>query len=205
MNKKQVTTSKFLSQVLRHRPEAIGVTLDAEGWIAIDRLLAACSRHGKAVSREELDEVVRANDKRRFAFSADGLRIRANQGHSIAVDLGLVPVEPPELLFHGTVARFLPSIRREGLVRGKRHHVHLSPDAETARRVGGRRGRPVVRSFWSSRRGGCGAMATRSIVRRTTSGLPNRWLPITFVSRKRKPSECSAARELEEYGPRVLQ
>lgn len=144
MNKERISTSKFLSWVLRHHPEAIGVTLDAEGWIDVDRLLAACARHGKAISREQLDEVVRTNDKRRFSFSADGLRIRANQGHSVPVDLGLVPMKPPELLFHGTVARFLPSIRQEGLVRGKRHHVHLSPDAQTAQRVGGRRGRPII-------------------------------------------------------------
>ncbi|MDY0168476.1 MAG: RNA 2'-phosphotransferase [Thermoguttaceae bacterium] len=162
MNKEQVTTSKFLSLVLRHRPETIGVTLDDEGWIDVDRLLAACSRHGKAISREELDEIVRTNDKRRFAFSTDGLRIRANQGHSIEVDLGLVPIEPPELLFHGTVARFLPSIRREGLVRGKRHHVHLSPDAKTAHRVGGRRGRPVVLVIEAGRMSGDGYPFYRS-------------------------------------------
>ena len=130
--------------VLRHRPQAIGITLGAEGWVAVDQLLTACSRHGKAISRAQLDEVVRTNDKRRFAFSSDGLQIRANQGHSIPVNLGLVTVEPPEFLYHGTVERFLPSIRQAGLVRGKRHHVHLSGDVETARRVGGRRGRPVV-------------------------------------------------------------
>jgi len=162
MNKKQVTTSKFLSLVLRHRPETIGVTLDDEGWIDVDRLLAACSRHGKAISRGQMEEIVRTNDKRRFAFSADGLRIRANQGHSIEVDLGLVPVEPPELLFHGTVAPFLPAIRREGLVRGKRHHVHLSPDVETARRVGGRRGRPVVLVIEAGRMSGDGYLFYRS-------------------------------------------
>ena len=139
-----IAISKFLSLVLRHRPEAIGITLDSEGWVAVDALLEACARHGRVISRRQLEEVIRTNDKRRFSFSADGLRIRANQGHSVAVDLGLAPVEPPELLYHGTVERFLASIRHQGLVKGKRHHVHLSPDAQTATRVGQRRGRPIV-------------------------------------------------------------
>jgi putative RNA 2'-phosphotransferase len=139
-----VATSKFLSLVLRHRPEVIGIELDAEGWVPVEDLLAACAQHGRAISREQLDAVVRTNDKQRFAFSADGTRIRANQGHSLQVDLGLVPVEPPELLYHGTVSRFLESIRRDGLVKGKRHHVHLSPDVGAATKVGQRRGRPVV-------------------------------------------------------------
>ena len=144
MNKELVATSKFLSLVLRHRPETVGITLDAEGWVAVDELLKACADHGRVISRERLGEVVRTNDKQRFSFSPDGLRIRARQGHSVPVELGLVPVEPPELLYHGTVERFLPSIRRTGLVRGKRHHVHLSGDAQTATRVGQRRGRPIV-------------------------------------------------------------
>jgi putative RNA 2'-phosphotransferase len=137
-------TSKFLSYVLRHHPESIGVELDEAGWVRVDELLAACRRHGRPISRAKLEEVVRTNDKRRFSFSPDGLRIRASQGHSLAIDLGLEPLEPPELLYHGTVAQFLLAIRREGLVRGGRHHVHLSADEPTARRVGRRRGRPVV-------------------------------------------------------------
>ena len=139
-----VATSKFLSLVLRHRPGVIGIELDNEGWVAVEDLLAACAQYGRAVSREQLDAVVRTNDKQRFAFSADGSRIRANQGHSVPVDLGLVPAEPPELLYHGTVQRSLESIRRDGLVKGNRHHVHLSPDIQTATKVGQRRGRPVV-------------------------------------------------------------
>ena len=139
-----VATSKFLSLVLRHRPDMIGITLDAEGWVPVDDLLAACAQHGRAISREQLNVVVRTNDKQRFAFSADGSRIRANQGHSLPIDLGLVSVEPPELLYHGTVPRFLESIRQEGLTKGNRHHVHLSPDVETATKVGQRRGRPVI-------------------------------------------------------------
>jgi len=139
-----VASSKFLSLVLRHRPDVIGIGLDAEGWVSVEDLLAACAKHGRAVSRDQLDAVVRTNDKQRFAFSADGSRIRANQGHSVQVDLGLAPVEPSELLYHGTVERFLESIRRDGLTKGNRHHVHLSPDIQTATKVGQRRGRPVV-------------------------------------------------------------
>ena len=144
MTKDIVATSKFLSLVLRHRPDVIGITLDAGGWVPVEDLLAACAQHGRAISREQLNVVVRTNDKQRFAFSADGSRIRANQGHSLPIDLGLVSVEPPELLYHGTVPRFLESIRQEGLTKGNRHHVHLSPDVETATKVGQRRGRPVV-------------------------------------------------------------
>lgn len=144
MNQQLVVISKFLSFVLRHQPQAIGITLDAEGWVAVDDLLSAAARHGRSVTRQQLAEVVATNDKQRFSFSADGRRIRANQGHSVEVDLGLVPVEPPELLYHGTVKRFVDSIRQQGLLRGNRHHVHLSADRETAARVGQRRGRPVV-------------------------------------------------------------
>jgi putative RNA 2'-phosphotransferase len=144
MSKQIVELSKFLSYVLRHKPEAIGIALDEEGWVAVDELLAAAARHGKSISRELLDEIVATSDKRRFALSPDGCSIRANQGHSVEVDLALAPVEPPELLYHGTVEPFLDSIRRQGLRRGKRQHVHLSPDRETAARVGARRGKPVI-------------------------------------------------------------
>jgi putative RNA 2'-phosphotransferase len=139
-----VEISKFLSYVLRHKPEAIGISLDDEGWVTVDVLLAAAARNGQSITQQQLEEVVATNDKKRFSFSADGQLIRANQGHSVEVDLGLVPVEPPELLYHGTVERFLDSIREKGLLRGNRQHVHLSADRETAARVGQRRGRPVV-------------------------------------------------------------
>jgi putative RNA 2'-phosphotransferase len=144
MNKQLVEISKFLSFVLRHKPKAIGITLDAEGWVAVDELLAAGARHGQSITWQQVEEVVATNDKKRFSFSPDGQLIRANQGHSVEVDLGLAPVEPPDLLYHGTVERVLDSIRKEGLLRGNRHHVHLSADRETATRVGQRRGRPVV-------------------------------------------------------------
>ena len=137
-----VSTSKFLALVLRHRPDAAGVTLDAEGWVSIDDLVAGCVAHGHPITRAELLEIVRESDKQRFAVR--GGFIRANQGHSVEVDLALPPMRPPPVLFHGTVPRFLASIRRCGLVRGERTHVHLSPDVETARRVGQRRGDAVV-------------------------------------------------------------
>ncbi len=144
MTKQLVAISKFLSLVLRHKPQEIGIILDAEGWVPVDDLLLAAARYGQPITREQLDEVVATSDKKRFAFSPDGRLIRASQGHSVEVELGLVPVEPPELLYHGTVERFLESIHEMGLVRGSRHHVHMSADPETAARVGQRRGRPVV-------------------------------------------------------------
>ncbi len=144
MDRTLTETSKFLSYVLRHKPEAIGITLDDQGWIGVDELLVAAARHGKAITRELLDKVVATNDKQRFSFSPDGQSIRANQGHSVEVDLALEPVEPPELLYHGTVERFIASIREQGLIRGQRQHVHLSGDRETAARVGQRRGKPVI-------------------------------------------------------------
>jgi putative RNA 2'-phosphotransferase len=139
-----VRTSKRLSYVLRHRPDSIGVTLDEAGWADVGALLTALAAHGLTMSRAELEHVVATNDKRRFAFDGTGTRIRASQGHSVAVALGYAAGRPPDELFHGTVERFLPSILREGLRRGSRHAVHLSPDVCAARAVGARRGRPVV-------------------------------------------------------------
>ncbi|MGW7362187.1 RNA 2'-phosphotransferase [Streptomyces sp. NPDC054841] len=139
-----VKVSKYLSRHLRHQPEQIGLTLDANGWVEIDELMRAATAHGFRFTRAELDHVVAVNDKRRFTI--DGPRIRANQGHTVDVDLDLPPAEPPAYLYHGTVARSLDAIRAEGLRPMARHHVHLSPDRETATRVGARRGRPVVLS-----------------------------------------------------------
>jgi putative RNA 2'-phosphotransferase len=139
-----VKTSKFLSLVLRHSPETIGIKLDAAGWVSVDELLAAAAAYGSPIDLDDLEEVVETNDKKRFSFSADGMLIRANQGHSVSVDLGYQPSVPPEVLYHGTTGRFLESIKREGLVKGKRHHVHLSQDIVTASKVGARRGKPVV-------------------------------------------------------------
>jgi putative RNA 2'-phosphotransferase len=143
-DRKRVKTSKFLSLVLRHRPEVIGLTLADYGWVEIADLLEGMRREGREIARAELDEVVARCDKRRFEFNEDGTRIRARQGHSVEIDLELEPIEPPEFLYHGTATRFLSSIRSRGLVKGKRHHVHLSPDHETAVKVGRRHGKPVV-------------------------------------------------------------
>lgn len=139
-----VRLSKLLSLVLRHDPARIGVTLDPAGWVAVPTLLAALAEHGHAISRQQLEQVVATSDKQRFALDADSDRIRANQGHSVAVDLGLPTAVPPSLLFHGTPVRNVAGIYRAGLVRGARHAVHLSADVPTAHRVGARRGRHVV-------------------------------------------------------------
>jgi putative RNA 2'-phosphotransferase len=141
-DRRTVKVSKYLSKHLRHQPGRIGLVLDEGGWVEIDTLIAAAAAHGFPFTREELDHVVAANDKQRFAV--DGTRIRASQGHSVDVDLGLPPATPPPYLYHGTVARFLDAIRAEGLRPMDRHDVHLSADRETAARVGARRGRPVV-------------------------------------------------------------
>ncbi|WP_327368651.1 RNA 2'-phosphotransferase [Streptomyces sp. NBC_01217] len=142
--RRTVKVSKYLSKHLRHQPERIGITLDANGWVTIDELLRATARNNFPITRAELDHVVAVNDKRRFAVQ-DG-RIRASQGHTVPVDLALPPAEPPSYLYHGTVGGSLDAIRSEGLRPMNRTHVHLSPDRETATRVGARRGRPVVLS-----------------------------------------------------------
>jgi putative RNA 2'-phosphotransferase len=145
MSQEQVRTSKFLSLILRHHPAKIGIVLDENGWADIDELIEAANRRGKSLSRELIDRVVAENDKQRFSISADGTRIRANQGHSLRdIDLSLTPQIPPEVLFHGTVERFLDSIRQQGLQKRSRNHVHLSPDQETATKVGMRRGKPII-------------------------------------------------------------
>ena len=144
MDRRLVTVSKFLAKHLRHAPDALGLTLRPGGWVSVDDLLAASARAGFAISYDELIECVETNDKRRFSFDDSGDLIRANQGHSVEVDLLLEEKEPPEVLYHGTVERFLASIMTEGLHKGRRHHVHLSKDTDTARKVGARRGRPVI-------------------------------------------------------------
>lgn len=144
MARGRTEVSKFLSFVLRHQPQAAGVELDASGWVDIDELLVGCRAAGRAITREALLDVVASSPKQRFAVSEDGQRIRASQGHSVEVDLAYQPSAPPETLFHGTVASSLAAICADGLRRMSRHHVHLSPDAETARAVGMRRGAPIV-------------------------------------------------------------
>jgi RNA:NAD 2''-phosphotransferase len=130
--------------VLRHKPESIGITLDSEGWVDVDVLLKACSKNEKFISLEQLKLVVEENDKQRFALSPDGKRIRASQGHSVQVELGYHGQCPPEILYHGTATRFLESIRKEGLLKRQRNHVHLSATTQTATSVGARHGKVVV-------------------------------------------------------------
>ena len=144
MGNDQVRTSKFLSLILRHKPEKAGLSLDDSGWCSVDELLRGCAAGGYRISREELDIVVAENDKKRFEFSDDGARIRASQGHSIEVDLKYMPKQPPAELYHGTAIRFLDSIKKLGLIKGSRQQVHLSSDLETAFKVGARHGKPLV-------------------------------------------------------------
>ena len=143
-DKRLVRCSKYLARHLRHQPERLGLTLQPGGWVEVSDLLAALDAHSFRLSREELEEVVERNDKRRFSFSDDRRRVRANQGHSVDIDLALDPASPPETLFHGTSTARLAAVMGEGLKRMARHHVHLSIDVETAQRVGARHGKPVV-------------------------------------------------------------
>ena len=154
--------SKFLSLVLRHEPGRAGLVLDAAGWVAVDELLRGCAAAGRPLTREQLETLVRDSDKQRFAFSPDGQRIRANQGHSVEVELDYAPRTPPDLLYHGTATRFLASIRADGLVKGARHHVHLSADVETARKVGVRHGKLALLEVEAGRMGRVGHVFFRS-------------------------------------------
>lgn len=141
MTQSLTSASKFLSYVLRHKPDAIGLDLDPEGWADIGELIAKADI---PLTLDLLHEVVATSDKKRFAISPDGQSIRANQGHSIEVDLGLTLIQPPEFLYHGTTTRFLDSIREQGLLPQNRQYVHLSADIETATKVGQRHGKPVI-------------------------------------------------------------
>lgn len=139
-----MTQSKFLSYVLRHNPDSIGINLDTGGWASIEELIAKADI---PLTIDLLHEIVATSDKKRFAISLDELFIRANQGHSIEVDLGLEAIEPPEFLSHGTATRYLGSIKKQGLLPKNRQYVHLSADVETAMKVGQRHGKPVVLSI----------------------------------------------------------
>ena len=136
--------SKFLSYVLRHRPESIGLTLDKQGWADVSELLAKANASGTELTLDQLKFIVETNDKQRFVLSEDATRIRAAQGHSIEVDLKLKVKTPPPVLYHGTVGKFIGDIRKQGLLPMNRHDVHLSGDRDTATRVAQRRGRPVI-------------------------------------------------------------
>lgn len=144
MSSEHVKVSKFLSLVLRHQPDAIGLTLDENGWADVEELIRLANQSGRCLTRPLVDVAVADSDKKRFALSEDGRRIRASQGHSIDVDLALSPADPPHRLYHGTATRFLDSIRASGLHSASRQHVHLSADIPTATKVGQRHGKPVV-------------------------------------------------------------
>ena len=145
MDKQQAKVSKFLSYILRHEPEAIGLILDQQGWANIDTLISCAAESGTMLNRDLIEAVVQNNDKKRFAISEDGQSIRAVQGHSTeSVAISHIEKQPPQILYHGTASRFLVSIQEQGLLPGSRHHVHLSEDIATATAVGQRYGQPVI-------------------------------------------------------------
>lgn len=142
--REETRISKFLAKVLRHEPQLIGLTLEEGGWVLVTDLLAGCAKAQMPITRAELDHVVANNNKQRYAYDATGTKIRANQGHSVDIDLQLVPTSPPLTLFHGTATRFLDAILRDGLRKMRRQHVHLSVDVPTATAVGQRHGPPAI-------------------------------------------------------------
>ena len=142
--KEAVKISKFLSLVLRHQPETISLVLDENGWADVDILIEKCNEKGVALTRKLLEHIVATNTKKRFSFNGQKDQIRANQGHSIDVDLALSAQIPPDVLYHGTAEQFVASIKEQGLQKQQRQHVHLSKEQSTAVQVGQRHGKPVV-------------------------------------------------------------
>lgn len=136
--------SKFLSLILRHQPETIGLKLDENGWADVEELRERAAKKKVYFSLEELDEVVETNNKKRFAFNEDKTKIRASQGHSINIDLALEALQPPDFLYHGTAEANISSILEKGIEKRSRQHVHLSADKETATKVGMRHGKPII-------------------------------------------------------------
>lgn len=173
--------SKFMSLVLRRQPDQAGLTLDPGGWVGIDDLLSVAGEAGVPLDRAMIAHVLAESAKARFALSSDGARIRAMQGHSAqAIEIAFEQVAPPDTLLHGAVAKFLASIRAEGLKPGERHYVHLSHDVEAARAVGARRGKPVIprvaagrmaREGHVSRRAENGVWLTRAVPARYLDGV----------------------------------
>jgi putative RNA 2'-phosphotransferase len=149
--KETIRISKFLSLVLRHKPEIIGLMLDEQGWTPVAELLQKLKAKGFHINHDQLQHVVETNNKRRFAFSDDGTKIRASQGHSVNVDLDYAEMVPPAILYHGTAEKNMAAILKEGLHKQKRHHVHLSANKETAIQVGQRHGKPVVLSVMAEK------------------------------------------------------
>ncbi len=143
-SKEDIRLGKFISLVLRHNPQTIGISLDEQGWADVGQLIEAMQRAGKNIDQTILERIVAENEKQRYAFNENHTKIRANQGHSISVDLHLEPKQPPKLLYHGTATRFLKSIQKQGLKKMTRQYVHLSDEKQTALSVGQRHGSPVV-------------------------------------------------------------
>jgi putative RNA 2'-phosphotransferase len=141
---KKKKISKFLSYILRHHPELIDLNLDEKGWANVNEIIAKSANDNQGFTFDELNEIVETNDKKRFVFNEDKTRIRANQGHSIGIDLNLKPQQPPELLYHGTAQANVDSILKNGIEKRSRQHVHLSLDIETATKVGMRHGKPII-------------------------------------------------------------
>ena len=137
------STSKFVSLILRHKPEVIGIHLDEHGWADIEELIAGISKT-REFNRTMLEEIVRTDNKQRFIFNENKTKIRANQGHSIPVDVDLPEAVPPDRLWHGTGEKYVASIDQQGLISKSRLYVHLSSDAATATKVGSRHGKPVL-------------------------------------------------------------
>ncbi len=136
-------TSKYMSLILRHKPDAIGITLDEHGWANVDELIAGIAKDNE-FNMEILEEIVRTDEKQRYSFNEDKTLIRANQGHSIPVDVELEEKEPPEILYHGTGEKYVAAVDEQGLIPKSRLYVHLSKDEETAVKVGSRHGKPVI-------------------------------------------------------------
>jgi len=143
-SKNDIKLGRFISLVLRHEPSAAGIVLDENGWADVAQFIEGVNRSGRSLDMESLERIVRENNKSRYSFNEDRTRIRANQGHSVTVDVELVARVPPNVLYHGTASRFLPSILQGGLMPRGRQHVHLSADTDTAENVGSRHGKPVV-------------------------------------------------------------
>jgi len=142
-DKETISASKFLSLILRHEPDRVGLKLGEAGWVGVEELLQAVNRHGVAITLDQLKHIVATSDKKRFALSEDFQHIRASQGHSVEVDLQYAPQTPPEILYHGTATRFLDNIRKDGLQKMERHDVHLSAKTRVTLKVGGRHGKPA--------------------------------------------------------------
>ncbi len=142
--KRKTKISKFLSLILRHKPEEIGLKLDENGWANVAELRKACADYGKPFTFAELEEVVSTNDKKRFSFNETQTKIRASQGHSLDLEIEFEKKAPPEILYHGTAEKNVGAIFTSGLQKMNRHHVHLSADTETAQKVGARHGKPII-------------------------------------------------------------